>query len=609
MPTQQRQLDTDSLHRKYLEERDKRLRRDGEGQFVEAKGEFADLARNTVHDAPITRAPVCEELDVLVVGAGFGGMLTGAELRHAGITNFRIVDLAGDFGGTWYWNRYPGVRCDIESYLYMPRLEEVGTVPSERYATGAEIFEHAQRFGRHYKLYERALFQTKVGGIEWDDSLERWRVTTDRGDELLARFVTVSQGPLAKVKLPNIPGLLDFKGKVFHSARWDYDYTGGSSKGELKGLENKRVAVIGTGATGIQILPKLAEHAERVYLFQRTPSAVLPRNNRRTDIDWYRKLPDGWQRERMDNFLATISFKVPEHDLVHDCWTDFFVRFGQRMREAKRLDPTVDVHDVMQAIDYLKMEEVRAHVTTVIKDPEIAQSLKPWYNYLCKRPLYSDDYLEAFNKPNVTLVDTNGRGVERMTENGLVVGGQTYEVDAIVLATGYEVGAAPHKVGEYELRGRNGLTLDEKWGHGVRTVHGTQMAGFPNLHIVGGTAQGTVAFNFTHVLEIQAHHAVDQIAQCLANGITTFEVTEEAEQKWGEHMFRHHVDMSHFNEECTPGFLNNEGMFKDKPTFIGGAFGGGPLEYRRLTDEWRRAGYLDETRRRITSDTAALLQT
>jgi cyclohexanone monooxygenase len=262
----------------------------------------------------------------------------------------------------------------------------------------------------------------------------------------------------------------------------------------------------------------------------------------------------------------------------------------------------------MQAVDYEKMEEVRAHVARVIADPAIAAALQPWYNYLCKRPLYSDDYLEAFNQPNVTLVDTNGRGVERVTATGLVAGGVEYGVDAIVLATGYEVGAAPHKVGEYELRGRDGLTLDEKWAEGVRSVHGTQMAGFPNLHLVGGTAQGTVAFNFTHVLEIQSRHAVDQIARCLRAGVTTCEVTEEAEHRWGELMQRNHMDMSHFNEECTPGFLNNEGMFKDKPTFIGGAFGGGPLEYRRLTEEWRQSGYLADTRRRARSEAAAMLQ-
>ena len=596
----------EAIHRKYLEERDKRLRTDGDAQFIEATGAFSGFAEDPdANDIP-ARPALHEEIDVLVVGAGFGGMLTGAELRKAGVGSFRIIDVAGDFGGTWYWNRYPGVRCDIESYLYLPRLEEVGTVPSERYATGREIFEHSQRFARHFGLYERAVLRTKVQSIAWDEASGRWVVHTDRGDEFRARFVTVSQGPLAKVKLPGIPGLLDFQGKVFHSARWDYGYTGGTSEGGLTRLADRRIAVIGTGATGVQIVPKLAEHAGHVYLFQRTPSAVAPRHNRATDLDWFKGLPAGWQRQRMDNFLAMIGFKIPEQDLVNDCWTDFFVRFGRRMLEAKRLDPGVDAHAVMQEVDDAKMEEVRAHVARVIQDSAVAEASKPWYNYLCKRPLFSDDYLQAFNRPNVSLVDTRGRGVERITERGLVANGTAYEVDAIVLATGFEVGAAPHKVGGYELRGRSGLTLDAKWADGVRSVHGTQLAGFPNLHIVGSAAQGTIAFNFTHVLEIQATHAVEQIARCLAEGVAVQEVTEEAEARWSELMQRHHVDMSHFHEECTPGFLNNEGRFRDKPTFIGGAFGGGPLEYRRLTDEWRREGYLADTRRRESSLTAAL---
>ena len=327
-------IDADSLRRKYLEERDKRLRPAGEAQFVEARGRLAELAKDHAIAEPLARQAISEELDVLVIGAGFGGMLTGANLRKAGIASFRIVDIAGDFGGTWYWNRYPGVRCDIESYLYMPRLEEIGTVPSERYASGREIFEHSQRFGRHFKLYERAPFQTRVKRIAWDEDLARWRVTTDRGDEFRARFVTLSQGPLAKVKLPGIEGLLDFKGRMFHTARWDYDYTGGDSEGGMTKLADQRIGVIGTGATAIQVVPRLAEHAQHVSVFQRTPSAVAPRHNRPTDADWYRSLPAGWQGQRMDNFLAMINFQVPEQDLVNDCWTDFFARFGRAMADA-----------------------------------------------------------------------------------------------------------------------------------------------------------------------------------------------------------------------------------------------------------------------------------
>lgn len=587
---------TDDLHRKYLEERDKRLRSDGNTQFIEAKGAFADLAQDTHITTPLARPRLTEDVDVLIVGAGFGGMLTAAELRKAGVDSFRIVDIAGDFGGTWYWNRYPGVRCDIESYLYLPRLEEVGTMPSERYATGPEILEHAQRFADHYELNDKALFQTRVQRIAWDEGAERWHVTTDHGDQLRARFVTLSQGPLAKVKLPNIEGIREFKGKAFHSARWDYGYTGGTSEGGMTKLSDQRIGVIGTGATAVQIVPKLAEHAQQVCVFQRTPSSVSPRLNRATDLGWFKSLLPGWQSERMDNFLAMINFKLPPEDLVNDCWTDFFARFGRRMAQAQSTGTPVDMHALMQEVDYAKMEDVRAHVAQVIKDPATAEASKPWYNFLCKRPLFSDDYLQAFNKPNVTLVDTNGRGVERITERGLIAGGKTYELDAIIFATGYDVGAAPHKVGAYELIGRNEMTLDKKWANGVRSVHGTQMAGFPNLHIVGGTAQGIVAFNYTHVLEIQSKHAVEQIVQCLVNAVTVREVTEEAEAKWHDLMRQHHHDMTHFNEECTPGFLNNEGHFRDKPTFVGGAFGGGPLEYRRITDEWRKTGVNADTR-------------
>ena len=597
MNHQTRRLDTESLHRKYLAERDKRLRTDGETQFLEATGDMAEFVRDPHAPEPTPRAPVHEDVDVLIVGAGFGGMLTAAELRGADIGNFRIVDTAADFGGTWYWNRYPGVRCDIESYLYLPRLEEVGTVPAERYSTGREIFEHAQRFARHYKLYERALFQTSVRRIAWDESLQRWRATTDRGDEIRARFVTLSQGPLAKVKLPGIPGIPSFKGKLFHSARWDYEYTGGNSDGGMTRLADQRVGVIGTGATAIQIVPKLAEHAKQVQIFQRTPSSVGPRNNRPTDADWFRSQPAGWQRRRMDNFVAMINFQVPDQDLVNDCWTDFFVRFGQRMAEAKRSGKPVDVHAVMQGVDYEKMEDVRAHVDAIIRDPATAEASKPWYNFLCKRPLFSDDYLQAFNRPNVTLVDTDGRGVERITERGLVVNGREHALDAIIFATGFDVGAAPHRVGGYDLVGANGLTLEQKWAHGVSTVHGTQMAGFPNLHLVGGTAQGIVAFNFTHVLEIQSRHAVAQIAHCLGEGVTRYEVTPQAEARWAGVMQQHHHDMTHFNEECTPGFLNNEGRFKDKPTFVGGAFGSGPLEYARLIEAWRQTGFEEDTQR------------
>jgi cyclohexanone monooxygenase len=579
--------DAEALHAKYLAERDKRLRRDGDSQYLDASGDYEDFVADPYVEPGFVRDPIREEIDVLVVGGGFGGLLMGAGLVRRGINSFRIVEVAGDFGGTWYWNRYPGVRCDIEAAIYMPLIEEVGTLPTEKYATGAEIFAHAQAIGRHFGLYDHALFQTKVETIDWDEQRARWMARTDRGDTIEARFACVAQGPLANVKLPGIPGIRSFKGRMFHSARWDYAWTGGSAAGGFDRLRDKRVGIIGTGATAIQIAPRLAEDAAELFIFQRTPSAIDLRRNRPTDPAWFAAQDRGWQRRRMENFLAVVSgHKVEEH-MVGDHWGDLWLRFGALM--AERFRPgEVTPGELMQIADYEKMEQIRARVSREVEDPAIAERLKPWYNFLCKRPLYSDEFLPMFNRPNVTLVDTDGRGVERITERGAVANGAEYPLDFIVFATGFDVGAPPHKVGDYRVTGRGGLTLEDKWRGPFRSLHGTQLHGFPNFHIVGGTVQGTTAFNFTHTLLMQAEHAASIIEHCRTAGLRTMEVTPEAEARWSEVMDRKHVDHQHFYEECTPGFLNNEGQFADRPTYVGATYGGGPLEYEQVIAEWRR---------------------
>jgi cyclohexanone monooxygenase len=595
--------DPEALRAKYLAERDKRTNDMAGRQYIAAEGEFADFTDDPYVEPGFSRQARDETVDVVIVGGGFAGLLTATGLVKRGIESFRIIEQAGDFGGTWYWNRYPGVRCDIESYCYMPLLEEVGTVPSERYAQGAEIFAHCQAIGRHYDLYGRALFQTKVTRIAWDETAARWTIESDRGDIIRARFVAVGQGPLAKVKLPNIPGIRDFNGRIFHSSRWDYGYTGGDATSKMTKLAGKRVAVIGTGATAVQIIPRLAEDAAQVVLFQRTPSAIDERNNAPTDRNWFAGQPKGWQRERMRNFLSVITL-VPVHEnVVGDRWTDFWSRFGAAMAERHRTGDPTPPPELMQRIDYSKMEELRARVAATVNRPDVARALQPWYNYLCKRPLYSDDFLQAFNRDNVELVDTDGRGVERITGSGVVAGGVEYKVDCIILATGFDVGAGPHKVGGYQAIGRGGQTLDAKWKHGVRSLHGTQMSEFPNFHIVGGTAQGTTAFNFTHTLSMQAEHATAIIERCLAEGVRTMEVTPEAEDRWEATLAQKHVDHQHFYEDCTPGFLNNEGDFKDRPTFVGATYGGGPLEYEQIIAEWRRSGIERDTNVCFDADT------
>lgn len=577
-------FDADALRNKYRAERDKRLRQDGAGQYLDADGEFAHFTDDPYVAPGFTRDAVTEDVDVLVIGGGFGGLLTAAKLCAGGIRSFRIIEQAGDFGGTWYWNRYPGVRCDIESYIYMPLLEEVGTVPVEKYATGAEIFAHAQAIGRHYGLYPHALFQTKVQRLEWDEAAARWIISTDRGDVIRARFVSVSQGPLAKVKLPGIPGIRGFRGRIFHSSRWDYDYTGGDAAGGQVKLADKRVAIIGTGATAVQIVPRLAEHAMQLLVFQRTPSAIDVRNNRPTDTEWFKAQPKGWQRRRMENFLSIINGRPQGENLVGDHWTDLWERMGALMAQGQGdLAPP----QAMQQADFEKMEQIRARVTQTLGDGAIAEALKPWYNFLCKRPLFSDEYLPSFKRPNVTLVDTGGRGVEAVTETGIVVNGTEYPVDCIIFATGFDVGAAAHKVGGYTVIGRGGRSIEEKWQGGLRCLHGTMFSGFPNFHVVGGAEQGTTAFNFTHTLDIQATHAVEIIHYGLRNGVAALEATPEAEERWLATIEAKHVDHEHFYEECTPGFLNNEGAFKDRPTYVGGTYGGGPLEYEAVITAWR----------------------
>jgi len=588
--TPQAPVDPAALRAKYLAERDKRLRADADAQFIEAAGAYADFAADPYIEAPLVRDAIAEDIEVAVIGGGFGGLLTAVDLRNAGVDDFRLIEQAADFGGTWYWNRYPGVRCDIEAFVYVPLLEELGAIPSERYATGAEIFAHCQAIGRRYRLYENALFQTKATAIVWDAGAARWLIETDRGDRIRARHVVVSQGPLAKVKLPGVPGIKSFKGKIFHSSRWDYGYTGGDSSGGQDKLADKRVAVIGTGATAVQIVPTIAPHAGHLYVVQRTPSAIGPRNNAPTDAAWFKGQRAGWQNERMNNFLAVITAQPHGGDVVKDCWTDFFVRVGAAMVENARAEDKLPPPAVMQRVDHAKMNEIRSHVEQVVRNPFTAEALKPWYNYLCKRPLFSDDFLQAFNRDNVSLIDTDGKGVERITETGIVVGGEETTVDCIIFATGFDVGATPEKVGGYDLLGRDGLTLDAKWANGYRTVHGMLLSGFPNFYIIGGHIQGTKAFNFTHTLAMQAEHAVALIARCVREGVRTMEATAEAEQRWLQAIEAKQVDQSQFNEDCTPGFLNNEGNFRGKPTFIGVTYGGGPLEWERIVRAWRQDG-------------------
>jgi cyclohexanone monooxygenase len=581
-------FDPAMLRQKYAEERAKRLRADGNNQYQEITGEYAHYNADPYVEPGFTRPAMHEELDVVIVGGGFGGLLAAARLQKAGITNLRIIEKAGDFGGTWYWNRYPGAQCDIESYVYLPLLEETGYIPKEKYSFAPEIFEHAQRIGKHFRLYERTCFQTQIKQARWDEEAGCWTVTTDRDDVFKARFVIMSSGPLNRPKLPAIPGIEKFKGHTFHTSRWDYEYTGGDTTGGLYKLRDKRVGIIGTGATAIQCVPHLGEHALQLYVFQRTPSSVDERGNKLTDPEWVKTLQPGWQDYRNHNFCSILSGHPVEEDLVGDKWTSLFKNLAKLLSGKEQSDLSDEAMAYLSEIaDYQKMNEIRARVSATVRDPATAAALKPWYGQWCKRPTFNDEYLPTFNRPNVKLVDTKGKGVERVTGHGVVVDGIEYEVDCLIFATGFEVGTAYTRRAEFEVYGRGGMSLSDYWAKGMKTFHGFLSHGFPNLFHMGLTQTG-LAPNFTYMLNGQATHIAHVVAQVSAHAAKTVEPTPAAEADWVELVTRP-TFMTAYQDVCTPGYYNGEGK-REGQGFLESQYPEGAVAFYEMLARWRERG-------------------
>ena len=580
-------IDVEALRAKYRAERDKRLRDDASAQYVEIAGAFAHFDRDPYAPADIgARAPRTDHADVAIIGGGFSGLLAGARLREAGIEKITVIERGADFGGTWYWNRYPGAQCDIESYIYLPLLEELGYIPKEKYSYGPELFEHGQRIGQHFDLYRDACFGTQVTGIEWSEEHQHWAISTDRNDSMTAQFVIMAIGPLSRPKLPGIPGIESFAGHTFHTSRWDYAYTGGDTTGGLTKLADQRVAVIGTGATAVQCIPHVGAWAKELKVFQRTPSSFDVRGNRPTDPEWAASLAPGWQQERIENFGIIVSGGHQDVDLVSDGWTDILRNLsGLADRSGAGMSPE-EIAARVELADFSKMDQIRSRVDEIVRDPATAEALKPWYRQFCKRPCFHDDYLATFNRPNVTLVDTHGKGVERITARGVVVDGVEHEVDCIIFATGFEVGTEYTRRAGCDLVGRDGLTLSEKWGRQVATFHGLLSRGFPNCLFMGGIQSG-VSPNFTELYNEQSRHVAYVIGEALARGAHTIEPTDAAEQEWVRTLAASNAGRSSFQHECTPGYYNNEGRPGEGPGWFGGNYGGGAQAFFTILRDWR----------------------
>lgn len=573
----------DAITAKYQSEREKRLRPDTSAQYRDFSGVFEDFDRDPYADPDYTRTPVAAECEVAIIGAGIGGLLAAAKLAQQGVTDIRIIDKAGDFGGTWYWNRYPGAACDIESYIYMPMLEETGYIPTEKYAKAPEIFAHCQRIAQQFDLYPKALFQTLVQEVRWQETTGRWEVSTNRSDKIRARFLIIAGGILHKAKLPGIPGVETFKGKSFHTSRWDYDYTGGSPTDYMVNLIDKKVAILGTGATSVQVVPRLAEAVEQLYVLQRTPSTVGERANRPTDPEWARSLKPGWQTERMENFTRIVAGQPAGEDLVNDGFSRIFGNNPNALAIST---------DEERLLDLKAMDDVRARIESIVTDPATAEALKPWYNQMCKRPCFHDDYLPAFNRPNVKLLDTGGKGVERITENAVVVDGVEYPVDCIIYGSGFETGTTYKSKLGFEIYGRDGVSMTDAWVDGPATLHGMLARGFPNLMIFD-QLQGGVAINFAHLMTELANHASWLIGHCVNNGIVEIEPSSEAQDAWFGTLMGRLGAQAMFFAQCTPGYFNGEGNMNVTAAAIRMIPYFGPLlDFVQILRDWRADGTL-----------------
>ena len=586
-----RSIDREALRRKYREERDKRLRPDGNAQYVQASGVFARYL-----DDPYTpiepRAVKADHVTFAFVGGGFAGLVTAARLVEAGVKDVRIVEKGGDFGGTWYWNRYPGAQCDTASMVYMPLLEETGHRPTEKYAHAPEILAHCRRIGRHFGLYDNALFHTEVEDLSWDAGRSCWVVRTNRGDVFTAQFIGLGTGPLHVPKLPGIPGIDTFAGHSFHTSRWDYAYTGGDPLGApMTKLADKRVGIIGTGATAVQCVPHLARAAKALYVFQRTPSSVDVRANAPIDPGWFSSIASpGWQQRWLENFTANQAGGTATEDLVQDGWTDLSRRIRQRILSLPKEQRTREgMLAAFEDADHEKMEEIRARVDAIVRDPATAQHLKAWYRQLCKRPCFHDSYLQAFNLPGVHLVDTDGKGVERITAAGVVAAGVEYPLDCLIYASGFEVGTEYRRRAGFDLVGRDGLKLSQHWKDGMRTKHGMHVHGFPNAFFVQPTQGANLISNVPHNLTEAGRTIAIEVRHALDHGLREIEVTKEAEDDWVSLLLTGMGRMTG-GADCTPGYYNNEGQDAGLAARLAVGYPAGASAYFRYIDEWRRSG-------------------
>jgi cyclohexanone monooxygenase len=479
----------------------------------------------SVAEQPVAeRDSIVREVDVVVVGAGFGGLYQAHKVRGLGLT-MQGFEKGGDVGGTWYWNRYPGARCDIPSlfyaYTWSPEVQQEWRW-TEKYAAQPEILAYARHVAERYDLKRDFAFDTKVTGAEWDEAAERWTVTTDRGDRVRARFCVMATGCLSMPRAPEIPGEADFQGRVFHTGRWPH---------EEVSFEGQTVAVIGTGSSAIQSIPQIARQASQVYVFQRTPNFSIPARNTPLSDEDYRVFWEQYPAYRAMVLEGTggIAGGSIYADLTPEQQRARFEELW-KIGGAGFLGALADLL-TNPVSNEAAAEFVRGKIRETVNDPDTAEALLPDDHPIgAKRICVDIDYFETYNRPNVKLVNLRRTPIERITAAGVQTSAEEFRVDAIVFATGFD--AMTGALLAMNIRGVDGQSLNEVWKDGPKTYLGLQVAGFPNLFTVTGPGSPSVLSNMISSCEQHVDWISDCLAWMQANGATRIEATPEAQERW-----------------------------------------------------------------------------
>lgn len=467
-------------------------------------------------------------LDAVVVGAGFSGMFAIYKLRELGFS-VRAFERGSGVGGTWYWNRYPGARCDAPSLQYSYQFSEALQQEwhwTEKYAAQPEILDYCNHVAERFALRDHITFNTTVSSIHYDENAALWQLSTAQGEQFKARFCVMATGCLSTTNLPNIPGIEDFRGESYHTGQWP--------KAGVD-LSGKRVGIIGTGSTGIQVITTIAEQVDQLFVFQRTPQFSTPARNEPTDPDYEAAIKSDYPNFRARNYRKPLAIDIDldpkgpktfelngeqRRQVFEQKWQEGGMSLALAFRD---LTLNREANEAVSAF-------IREKIDEIVEDKDVAALLKPPHIYGCKRPCIDTGYFEVYNRDNVHLIDASQHGIDKITADGVVVNGEEHQVDCLIFATGFD--AIIGTLNRIDIRGLNHRELKDKWEEGPRNYLGLVSNGFPNMFFVSGPGSPSVLTNMVATSEKQINWIGDCMAYMRDNNIDVIDASKDAEQQW-----------------------------------------------------------------------------